>query len=308
MRRLVWFLLLCFPIIIQSQALLDKKELSVRRYTSVEVHKNHTIDIFPIKIVKGLLLIEGAVNDKSGYFVLDTGAPDLIIHRSIFSQTTKASYKANSCCDELSLEMYEFDVVRWGNNIYKSRSFLTLNLDHLQHFTKHPILGLVGYEALKNKVIGLNLIKAKFYQANHIRCFQLIRAPKMVIPFELMAHVPIVNLNINGQNFEFAIDTGSADNLISESVFNQFFNKYLTSEQIHLQGLDQKSQKLESIQLDQILLDSLPRFNQIFRVINLEYLSKNNDINIDGIVGYPVLKDLIITFDYRASEISIWQF
>ena len=295
---------LCFTFFsqIQNRAAIESNLLSENISIFGEQSK---LEILPMKVVKGLLLVSGEVEGKKGYFIIDSGAPDLVINTPVSDQCISKTVKASSFAKEVMLCTTKFNDIQWGTYKYKKRTALTLNLNHLEEYTQLPILGLLGYEVLKNKLIGFHPAQSSLFLSDNLQKFELKRKPKIQIPFTMEGHLPIVSIELQEQNYRFVFDTGSAKNLICKKIHSGLSSNILTHNKIELQGLDQSTQIISTFSVDQILLEDYTLYNQTFLPINLNHLQQEKQLNIDGILGYPSFRELFFILDYKSKTLYI---
>ncbi len=306
MKNLLLFILFISCHWSWSQNLEPQGQI-IRTGFSLNLQADHEIKILPIKVVKGLILIAGKVGTKEGYFVIDSGAPALIINEIEHLKDSSQAIQASSCQGKLLLDKKRYESIVWGATNYKNREAYTLDLSHLQLYTGQPILGLLGYEVLKEQVIGFNLVKSKLYLAKRVKSFTLIEPPDVTVSMKLIDHLPVIPIEMNSEILNFVFDTGAAENLIHRAIVYDLPNITDTLHQIELQGLDQSTQVLSFIEIHSFFFSTLLFKKGTFLPIDLQHLQEFANYQVHGVMGSVLFKDMVFALDYDNRQISVWK-
>lgn len=129
--------------------------------------------------------------------------------------------------------------------------------------------------------------------------------PVAEIPFELEGNHIFIQLTINhSEQLDFVFDTGAGSTVInSETAKKLNFAASKTTTTTGASGKTQssiikkKSVQLESIELDKIDLLSVP----------LSHLERSIGKDIDGIIGYDLLKKYVTEIDYNNSKLMFYE-
>lgn len=258
------------------------------------------------KIIRGLILIEGRIANRQGYFILDTGSPDLIVNNS--EDTGHIVVSGSSLKDSVKAYSIEVKDIQVGNQRIASVEGYSMDLSHLERYSGYPILGLIGYQKMKDQITFID------YQAGMVSWFDtregiLNITEKLIgqVKFDLVDHVPVFTLNIQGKAYRFIFDTGSSINLIQATILDQITTSVSEDgREVYLEDLAEHGTILRSFQIESLLLDNLTKENIVFHSENLENIQAFLGVKIDGIIGFPFFKDNKFTIDYKKQEIKIW--
>jgi hypothetical protein len=282
-------------------AILEQAE----RPLNAELRSSFDLIEAPLLIKKGKLLLAGTLEGENGYFILDTGAPTLVINRPIDENNSDCAYSINR---DVVVQPTVVQTYSWGGLSKTNAQALAVDLSHLEKVLDIRILGLLGYEELQNRHWIFDFKKQKLYQDQSLTTPLHKRLiPKVVLPFRLEGHLPVVRVNIGGNSYWFAIDTGAARNLIGEELVTGPLQHLFSIEQTEeLQGLDQEIQLVKSGSLETIALGNKAYSNPSFLITDLAALHHATGLQIDGLLGYPFFAEHTFSIDYSTGKIFIW--
>lgn len=258
---------------------------------------------FDFQLRKGLILIPGKMAQRSGYWVLDTGAPSLIVNQAIEAGSTDfTGLGLGGTVEALPQVWSQIQIGSWSVPITEGFS---MDLQALEATLEVPLLGLIGHSLLSDKRLVIDYLEEslqiqKYTELRHSTFSQSTAG----IPFDLVDHLPIVEIAKGEDIWRLALDTGSGSNLLVET--------YPLTELSHLPTAG------EAIRgLDQVELSRRPQRNCALRlheqslpctVFNLVELPENSvlaEYQLDGVVGFPLLGYFRVTIDYPNQEIHL---
>ena len=257
------------------------------------------------RIVKGLLLVSGKVESREGYFVLDTGAPGLVINRKPINPHQSVAAHGLNGAVELGEEVLSH--VEWGNGAQHNIEVLTMDLSHLEQYTELPILGLLGYESIKDYEMLINYPRKDVYWIDYSNsALHQSEGNAITCHFELVGHLPIITLHIDSIILRFALDTGSGINVLKKERLPSISKlNAKRGEPIQLQSLDQSNGILPSYILPSVDLGGLVKEDIVFHVKDLTKLEEVLGAEIDGIIGYQFLKEHQVIINYKKQEMTL---
>ncbi len=133
---------------------------------------------------------------------------------------------------------------------------------------------------------------------------------KVVIPFQLLNNLIFINVNVNGVDLTFLLDTGVAETILFSLDESQtvIFSEV---EKIELKGMGSQAPIDALIAKNNIL--KLPHFedlnHDILIVLNQEVnFSPNVGIPVNGILGFDFFRNYPVEIDYERRKIIIREF
>ncbi len=128
-------------------------------------------------------------------------------------------------------------------------------------------------------------------------------AQEITLPYQEVGGVPIVNVNINGENHDFVFDTGADMTLIDSTLSKNL--KVIDSSS--MEGIYGKKKWLRTVQLNHLRLDKTDFRRSKAFVMNFKSIRKHLcGIHLDGILGINIMEGYIIEIDSRHRLIKFY--
>ena len=269
--------------------------------------ENHTATttitntIVPFTMIEGMMVVEAFVNEVKGNFIIDTGAPTLVLNE--VPKNNKQNGRGISeglATDEISVRAFS-----WSSIQKKDLPAFKVDISHLEQVSNTEIAGIIGYDILKDISLLVNYTS----QTVQISPTNLKpnQQPLATIPFTMQGHLPVIKVKIGKKKLRLALDTASESNIL-----DQKFLKKIAPEQIiaimegEMQGVDQKIKavNIASISGTSVKGRNLADMNYLFT--DLSHLKSESNLYIDGLLGYPFFKQGQISINYQEKKLYIW--
>jgi hypothetical protein len=273
----------------------------------------------PFTRAGNLILIQATADTSSGSFILDTGAPGLVLNLTYFRDypgTGNASddqggitgtFSGNS---QTMVERFSFGPVRYSH-VEADR----INLGHIENSKGVRILGLLGTQLFKRfeliidyekSVIHLHLINKKEATTYKSPLLNDASAYTMV-PIEILENKIIALGEMAGKKLKFLIDSGAESNVLDSRLPNKIFENVVVTGRVLLSGSGNK--KIEAlhgnakdIKIGTQLINTLPVL-----ITNLEKMCFSYDYCLDGMLGFDFLSLHKIGFNFVTRKMYIWK-
>lgn len=286
----------------KSIAFLNKPKTAV---VSLNSNKPANSEVIPMEVIRGMIYLEAELDGVKGLFILDTGAPTLIINRA---QATGKLADALSLHGDIQVVETLVETFKLGQHRQDNIKALALDLSHLEKASGKKILGLVGHDVFENSVLLLDFDQKKiFLSSSPQKREPSLHQPTASLTFDLHDHLPIVQVRIGGKLLRLGIDTGAASNLLDKRILDEQLEMkidFVPNEQI--QGLDRQVQIVQAAQIEVFGEDQLPFGKNKFLFTDLSFLRAHTGCEIDGLLGSPFLSKADFTIDYPMKRIDIW--
>jgi hypothetical protein len=305
MRWKILVLLIAISVNTFSQSTVAYLETPTR-YISASLSAAYDFIDIPVQIKNEKILIEAMLDGESGYLILDTGAPGIIVNQKVIAVNGGA--KAYSVNRELPIQEAYVEELRWGGIQELNMPALAVDLSHFEKSLDLRILGLIGFDVLKDYLIIIDY-PARKLMVRAIGDSRELRnwAPRFSVPFELDQHVPIVEVEIDGRPVRMGMDTGTGSNLIDKHLVNEHFpGLFKAEEQARLQGLDQKVSLVPSGRLEALSVGGFEIRDEQFLLAELEALRAATGLRMDGLLGYEFFKNYRCAIDFANKRIYFW--
>ncbi len=290
------------------------------RNTDPIVSSDSSDIILPFTRAGNLILLKAKIDSLEGSFVLDTGAPHLVLNMTYFRDyenlpqssnpesggiTGSATGFAPTLLKELRLGGIRF------NKVHADR----VNLGHIENSRSVKILGLLGVQLFKRFEIIIDYQQSLIYfhlikknEAKNYQSFQLSDpATYNVFPIRNLDNKLLTDVNIGGKKLIFVIDTGAESNVLDSRLPDKVFDHVTINSRVKLTGSGSKSIEalygdMYNMKMGNLAIDSLPVL-----VTNLEKLCFSYDRCIDGMLGFNFLSMQKIGFNFVSNKMYIWK-
>ena len=250
---------------------------------------------------RSLIRFEAVVNGSRGQYLLDTGAPSLIVNTRCDGAGT-AGPEGYGTGGAVQLTEHRIDRFEMGERSVENYWAIGLDLREFEARTQQRVDGLVGYDLLNEGELRID------FRRKHFRLLPSVRRPRhdgapprQNLRFSLLGHLPLVGLRIDGKLHYFIIDTGAGANLIDRGLLAEP-SVSATGRACNIQGLDGAAADHGVAEVaGQPLLDGVSLV-----AMDLQYLQSDPAIRIAGVLGSPFLSRYTVGIDYRRRRLRLW--
>ena len=285
--------------------MLSQNELAFRdappKAERVETKIKFSPEAIRFKMNGGLMMVDVVVNERSGSFIFDTGASDLVLQTSEKSATNLEANCLNATVPMGHLRVKSFQM---GN--FRKKHFDGYSLD-LTTLSKKAD-GLIGFEVMADQAFFVRFSERKIEMLSKKEARKLVKnSPNVVsIPFRKDRHLPVFILKVNGKKLRVALDTGAEKNILDKRFLKKWTPSQMGSEL--LQGLDGITMKATKGRLNDLQAKKYQPQSMDFLFHDLsEFNDGFFEFRIDGLVGLPFFQGKDFMIDYRNHKIHIWQ-
>lgn len=268
----------------------------------------------PFRLVKKLIVIEAKVDQQTGWFILDTGLPDLILNKNRFKQKGKEFNFLELTGKDVPATKFFF-TFQLGDTKFKGRDGMAMDLSHLERKTKIPLMGLIGRNMLKKFEIVLDY-KAKiitFYRLNKrgkklTPYAQKIGIPSDTIPVTWKGHLLALKVKWANRIIRFGLDTGAGINIIAPKYAALLKEIDHQQVQVKLMNIGSLNKGTSRKSMNKVIIgtkDMLPMktITCDFSVINANLAGKD----IDGLLGYEFFKQQKVAINFKRKQLFLWK-
>lgn len=269
------------------------------------------VTIVPFICKNNLALIQAEVEGKKGYFILDTGTPDLTLNRSFFKgeASEKVFYGVNSKALDVELKFVRLNI----NGFIKDSEARIIDYTAIVANTGLPVLGAIGNRAFDGCEIVFDYIfkEITIYRLGRtgdpLQNRALHEPPRDTLAFVQKGSMPTIAVLVGETTVRIGLDSGAGVNVWDENKKNGIApcSKKLETRVLVSFGAD--TILARGVELDSVRVRSIgcPALNVYF--ISMKQL--NRDLpgpELDGILGYEFLSRYRTAINFRKKEIYIW--
>lgn len=268
----------------------------------------------PLKRAGNLLLLEATVDSVRGNFILDTGAPYLVLNAAYFRHLThsRGAFSSGiSGAADSPVAVGNVDRLEVGSLYYNAVDADIIDLGHIENKRQIRILGLFGASLFSNVMMLVDMSndqlvlyrtddQGKVLEFSDAPCDSLIREQSfdLQLNFRLCDQKIFLPVEINGQKMNWMVDTGAEANVVDAWSNKKVMRDFIISRRLNLTGSTGERQDA--------LVGIVPELeigNQVFSmqqtiVTSMRELSETCSMYIDGILGYQFLSQGVFTLNF----------
>ncbi len=255
----------------------------------------------PFDLEANLIVLTATIDGQEGAFILDTGAPTLMLNSTRF-EGKASNLEAAGLHAAIKIEEKQVRSFQWNCLNKQNFDAVVLDLSHLEERINEPLLGLIGYDVLKEWHILFDYTQKEIglYKGNAPDLYDQ-QKPLAIVPFQMAAHLVLLEINMDEQPYQLIIDSASGSNLLNSDIQSPTL---LPIEQpILLRSADQKERIYQQIIAQQTTIATTSFFNQPFIQVDLTKVVEQSD----GLLGFPFLSCCKISIDYKKGKIILWE-
>jgi Aspartyl protease len=266
----------------------------------------------PFHLVGKSVFVEATVNSKTGYYLFDSGAPNLILNSQYFQDDEGLFIEADLLGfngEALAAKSLWTQGFSLGGISLKNQYAVLLDLSAMEQIKHIRIDGIIGYEVIKNMVWKLDFDRKELQLvpsiAQHPISGPCELSPTDSVDLYFSGHIPYIMVNISGKRLRMGIDTGSERNLLQDkAIKDEFFQQ---RGKIRLAGLTSDEQHLRvgfvpDFSMGELQADSLEVVLADLRKVNDELPTR-----LDGLLGISYLKGHPIAINYQRRKAYFWR-
>ncbi|MEO1623977.1 MAG: pepsin/retropepsin-like aspartic protease family protein [Bacteroidota bacterium] len=260
-------------------------------------------------LVGGFVLVEAELDGVLGTFILDTGAPGLILNKQHHKGVPSDQVQARGLSSEVEVFVKRIRKFEWLTVRKKHLDAYVVDLSHLEARLEQPIDGLIGYDILRGKELFID------YHSRVVQLFSGRNSPlkdwydaRLEVPVDLSDHLPVVKAEVNGRKFRLGIDSGAESNIFHLGSGRKFHQDHVTAVGEHeVRGLDQEIRRVPLVRFASASIKRESIEDLSFLMLDMGVLnSDQGHRGIDGLLGFPFLNSGKVSINYQKSRLCFW--
>ena len=282
-------------------------------FTKAEMLNASTTRI-PFKVIDQLIVVEVALLEQEGNFVIDTGSESLILNSAHFKPTRKygnqGKQKSGVHNDIEGVKEKHLNLLSINNIDLKKISADVIDLSHIEKTKKLKLLGIIGYSVLKDFEIfidmHLNQLTLTRVDKNGDKLSDKVYAEaiKDSVDFELKKHTIILDAFIGDKKVKFGLDTAAEYNQLNNKLRKEILDYFYPSKELKLTGASGKKKKVLAGKLYRVKLNDSIYFGPMKTVLtNLRKMNAAFGTKLDGILGFEFFAQKRTIINYRKKKL-----
>lgn len=263
-----------------------------------------------------LIVIQATADTTTGNFILDTGAPGLVLNLTYFRQ-----YKHTEVGDRNSMSGAVVGAVQtlvgkfsFCGLDYKNLDADMIGLGHIEDKKGIKILGLIGVSFFKDCEMTID------YETNLIHLHRMDKKARMaykpVLPdtakfttlnFDIIDNKIITVAKLGDKKMKFFLDSGAESNVLDSRLPNKVFESITITGRSRLIGAGNKPVEALYGNMSNLTMGSKQLRELPFVITNLENACISEVCCIDGILGFNSLSARKVGFNFIKKEMYLWK-
>jgi predicted aspartyl protease len=274
--------------------------------------------IIPFSRAGNLIVLQARADSMTGNFILDTGAPNLILNLTYFRQYASTQHQdaeqtsvTGTGSVVLKTAIADFSI---GTMNYARVESDLVNLGHIENSKGIRILGLLGMELFKQCEMIIDYDKSLIYlhrigrkEAKNYKSEQLNdTSGYSIVPIEFIENKIVVRTEMEGKKLRFVIDSGAESNLLDSRLPNKIFENVVISGRVLLTGTGAKQLEALTGDLSHLKIGNREIGSLPVVITNLEKTCVSYSC-IDGMLGFDFLTLHKLGFNFVTRKMYLWK-
>lgn len=275
--------------------------------------------LLPFNRVGNLILLKAKVDTTEGNFILDTGAPYLVLNLTYFRD-----YPI-----EVQADGQQTSISGRGDFIYKTKigqlSFGTMNfhkieadvtnLGNIENAKGLKILGLLGLELFRQCELIVDFEKSQIHlhrigkkeSATYSHPVLNDTSKYRTFPIDFTKDRMTTTTVVAGKKLKLVIDCAAESSILDSRLPDKILELITITRRVKLTGpgnskVDALYGNLASMKMGTQQIENLP-----VTIINLAYTCFTDDMCINGVLGFDFLSQHKIGFNFVNRKMYIWK-
>ncbi len=318
-KAIILVLVLCGSCLLLAKGsnngpLPHQKTDVLRRLPIMHTTKNRVV--LPIRKAGNLILIQGRADTLQGSFILDTGAPYLVLNQTYFRnyRDNPEEQSVNINGEKEDLKIVEVDSLYFQDVSYNKVIADVTDLSQIENRKGVRILGLLGINLfldfemeidLSNNVLYLNRLTEEG-QCENQKAIVYHRSPAFTTPLSLSREMVTFKGTVNDEELRFCFDTGAEYNVLDARVPKNVLEDVTIVRKMQLYGSSGGANEVLAGVTHFVNIEGYPLANMQTIISKLEALRAAYGTHIDGIIGYQLLARGTVCVNFKKKELRFY--
>jgi hypothetical protein len=270
--------------------------------------------VVPIKRAGNLIIVEAQVDSVEGNFVLDTGAPYLVLNATYFRDAPKINDQQSGGINgetegTFTTVVHDFNILDLH---YGHLTADVTDLSAIENGRNIKILGLLGTRLFAKFAITIDLFNNLLYihkldaQGNIPAGEQIFHNPFLQTSFKYLNDVIFLQGSANGKDMWFVFDSGAETNLLDYQRARKILKSMQILSRAKLTGIGGSSFEVLYARFDNLTIGDRQFMRNRVLITNLEAMGKAYDHSVDGILGYDFFVRGIFSINFVKKEFEMY--
>lgn len=321
-KYLLWLLLLTLVFTCQSSFCAGKYSIGGITFKHAQPlsiqdpapYGDFTTLVVPIKRAGNLIIVEAQLDTIEGNFVMDTGAPYLVLNSTYFRDSPHISdQEAGGINGEsegtFTTVVHNFSILDLH---YSKLTADVTDLSAIENGRGIKVLGLLGTRLFSKFAVTIDINKGVMYiqkvdsKGEIPLAERVFKTPDMVSQIRITDDIIFMKGNVNSKKAWFVFDTGAESNLLDYARMRRVLLEMRIVNRSKLTGIGGSKFEVLYARFDHLQLGEKDFTDNHVLITDLEKMGKAYDHTIDGILGYDFFIRGIFTINFVKSEFEMY--
>ncbi len=276
--------------------------------------------VIPFSRAGNLILVKAKADTMEGNFILDTGAPNLVLNITYFrdnpiTQHSDGEQGGLDGTSSATLSRTNVTLFKFGSLEYPRQEADLIDLGHIENTKGTRILGLLGMDLFRQCEMIIDYEKGLIFlhrigkkEASTYQHEMLSETSSYdTYTIEMINNRMIASTELAGKKLKLVIDSGAESNVLDSRLPNRVFEQVTVTRRVVLKGagntkVDALYGDVKNMKLGDRELGTLPVL-----ITNLEKSCFSYAGCVDGILGFDFLSPHKIGFNFVKRKMYIWK-
>lgn len=263
--------------------------------------------------VGNLIYLEAIADQKTGYFLIDTGYRGILLNKRFFEGRLTNMYLqgTNGLGNQLADKSVD---LKLGLIQLNDMDAQVTDLSKLEKSIGIPLHGIIGSTFFEDFELMIDYAHNRMIliqlndQGEKTVELPLIMPATDTLSFRLKGHLPVIAVNIGSRELQLGIDTGASSNLFRDDNWSKLGGFVWGKKEVFLRGLGKARKKTKAGMVSQVEMEGIPF--QAMHTLFSNIGNINRDLRgpkLDGIIGYEFLHQYTMALNFRKKELYLWR-
>ncbi|ASU34314.1 pepsin/retropepsin-like aspartic protease family protein [Mucilaginibacter xinganensis] len=290
------------------------KTVARNRYPDPAPFADFNTLVVPIKRAGNLIIVEAQVDTMEGNFILDTGAPNLVLNETYFRYLPNVGDQEAGGINGLSsgaftTYIHNFKILDLQ---YSRLTAQVTDLSFIENGRNIKVLGLLGTGLFLKFAITIDLFHNVLYiqkvdkTGNIPQNERIFHDRLLTSPFRYLNDVIFLKSNVNNNPLWLAFDTAAETNLLDYDRSKKTLSSMQVIGRTKLTGVGGSTFEVLYTSFDRLTVGDHTFVKNRALVTNLEKMGKAYGYTVDGILGYDFFSRGIFTINFVKKEFEMY--
>ena len=272
----------------------------------------------PFNRIGILIVLKGVVDGVEGNFILDTGAPHLVLNQVYFRHypVSVVSNEEHTSVSGTASAIQKTTVKNFGIGAMSYHHFEAdlVDLGQIENSKGIKVLGLIGYELLKNCEMVIDYESGMVYfhrigrrEGAKYNSPHLQQAGFLTEEIAVQNNQVMLNLHLKGKKLKLVLDSGAETGILDSRLPESILNHVSIIGRMTIKGTSTKDVEAlrgnaNGLQLGANALEPMPVL-----IANLEHTCFSQNMGVHGVIGLHFMPLKKIGFNFVTRKMYLWK-